>query len=67
MKNLLPKVGQYFKANLHTHTNISDGAPSPEEMKAAVMQYAVGDTVTTIIYRSGQQYQVELTLTEDKG
>ena len=40
---------------------------SPEEMKAAVMQYAVGDTVDTIIYRSGQQYQVELTLTEDKG
>jgi len=40
---------------------------SPEEMKAAVMQYAVGDTVDTIIYRAGQQYQVELTLTEDKG
>ena len=40
---------------------------SPEEMKAAVMQYAVGDTVSTIIYRSGKQYQVQLTLTEDKG
>ena len=44
-----------------------DRITSPEEMNAAVMQYAVGDTVTTIIYRSGQQYQVELTLTEDKG
>ena len=44
-----------------------DRITSPEEMKAAVMQHAVGDTVTTIIYRSGQQYQVELTLTEDKG
>ena len=40
---------------------------SPEEMKAAVMQYAVGDTVDTIIYRAGQQYQVELILSEDKG
>ena len=33
MKNLLPSK-QYFKANLHTHTNISDGVMTPEEMKA---------------------------------
>jgi hypothetical protein len=33
MKHLLPQVPRYFKAALHTHTNISDGAPSPEEMK----------------------------------
>ncbi len=32
MKHLLPQV-TYYKAALHTHTNISDGAPSPEEMK----------------------------------
>ena len=34
MQHLLPKVPQYFKANLHTHTNISDGKMTPEEMIA---------------------------------
>ena len=32
-KYLLPQVQQYFKANLHTHTNISDGMLSREETK----------------------------------
>lgn len=32
MKYLLPK-GNYYKANLHTHSNISDGKLSPEEVK----------------------------------
>ena len=30
--NLLPVVNKYFKANLHTHSHISDGVLSPEEM-----------------------------------
>lgn len=30
--NLLPVVNKYFKANLHTHTRISDGVLTPEEM-----------------------------------
>lgn len=34
MKYLLPNVPKYFKTNLHTHTNISDGKFSPEEVKA---------------------------------
>lgn len=33
MKNLLP-AKKYYKACLHTHTNISDGLLTPEEMKA---------------------------------
>lgn len=33
-KALLPKVDKYFKTNLHTHTNISDGKLTPEEMIA---------------------------------
>ena len=33
MKYLLPKTN-YYKANLHTHTTISDGVMTPEEMKA---------------------------------
>lgn len=34
MKNLLPQVKRYYKAGLHTHTNLSDGNHSPEEVKA---------------------------------
>ena len=40
---------------------------SMEEMKAALFDRQVGETVETIIYRGGQQYRVELVLTEDKG
>lgn len=34
-KYLLPKNGNFYKANLHCHTNISDGKLSPEEIKNA--------------------------------
>lgn len=32
---LLPQEGQFYKANLHCHTNLSDGHFSPEEIKIA--------------------------------
>ena len=32
-KHLLPQVEKYFRTNLHTHTNLTDGVPFPEEMK----------------------------------
>ena len=32
MKHLLPRVN-YYKANLHTHSTISDGSMTPEELK----------------------------------
>ena len=32
-KYLLPEDGQFYKANLHCHTNVSDGRLSPAEMK----------------------------------
>ena len=35
VKQLLPQVPRYFKANLHTHSNISDGKLTPEEVKAS--------------------------------
>ncbi len=38
-----------------------------DELKSVLNGYAVDDTVTAVIYRSGQQYQLQLTLTEDKG
>ena len=34
-KNLLPQVDRYFKANLHTHSTISDGKMTREEVKKA--------------------------------
>ena len=33
MKHLLPLVPKYFKANLHTHSTISDGDFSPADLK----------------------------------
>ena len=30
---LLPESGTFYKANLHCHTNLSDGHLSPEEVK----------------------------------
>ena len=32
-KYLLPKEGNFYKSNLHTHTTVSDGALSPIEVK----------------------------------
>ncbi len=33
MKHLLPDVPKYFKTNLHTHSTVSDGKLTPEELK----------------------------------
>ena len=35
IKHLLPAVPRYFKANLHTHSTISDGKLSPTQVKDA--------------------------------
>ena len=32
-KYLIPEEGNFYKANLHSHSNISDGALTPEEIK----------------------------------
>ena len=40
---------------------------SYNELRSAIFSYEIGDTVEVVIYRGGQQYLVELTLTEDKG
>ena len=32
-KYLLPQNGQFYKANLHCHTNFSDGKRTPAEVK----------------------------------
>ena len=33
IRHLLPQVEKYFKTNLHTHTKISDGGLTPQEVK----------------------------------
>ena len=30
---LIPENGKFYKVNMHCHTNISDGAQTPEEVK----------------------------------
>ena len=36
-KYLIPRQGKFYKANMHCHTNISDGKQTPEEVKAAYL------------------------------
>ena len=40
---------------------------SMDQLKALLFDREVGDTVEAVIYRSGQQYRVDLTLGERKG
>ncbi|MBQ7354842.1 MAG: PHP domain-containing protein, partial [Clostridia bacterium] len=37
-KYLLPESGNFYKANLHCHSTVSDGALAPEELKALYAQ-----------------------------
>lgn len=37
-KYLLPKTGNFYKANLHCHTIVSDGKKTPEEVKELYMK-----------------------------
>ena len=45
----------------------SSRVTSFDELRSAVLNFQVGDTVEVIVYRGGQQYRVELTLSEYKG
>ena len=35
---LIPENGKFYKANMHAHTNISDGNQSPEEVKQCFLR-----------------------------
>ena len=37
-KYLLPRLGKFYKANMHTHSTLSDGKYSPEELKKMFME-----------------------------
>ena len=38
-KFLISEKGQFYKANLHCHSNLSDGALSPKEIKAVYLEH----------------------------
>ena len=38
-KYLLPKDGRFYKANLHCHTNYSDGTMTPQQVKEHYMAH----------------------------
>ena len=38
-KYLLPKDGNFYKANLHSHTNVSDGAFCPQDVKKVYLEH----------------------------
>ena len=40
---------------------------SMDQLKSYLYRCEVGQTVTAVIYRNGQQYQLQLKLHEDKG
>ena len=43
MKYLLPPVKTYFKASLHTHSTVSDGKMTPEQVKELYKDEQVND------------------------
>ena len=38
-KYLLPESGQFYKANIHCHSTVSDGCLTPEQIKKAYMDH----------------------------
>ena len=40
-KYLLPQEGKFYKANLHTHTNISDGLLTPQQTKEEYLKKGI--------------------------
>lgn len=57
--SLLPETGNFYKANLHCHTVISDGKLTPEEVKKAYMEQ--GYSVVAYTDHRNYQWHKELT------
>jgi len=60
-KYLLPECGTFYKTNLHTHSNISDGGLSPEEIK----EYYVEHGYSVISYTDHDVFITHNELTDD--
>ncbi len=50
---LLPQEGNFYKANLHTHTVISDGEKTPEQIKADYMAHGY----SVVAFTDHRQYR----------
>ena len=71
IKHLLPENGQFYKANLHSHSTVSDGKLTPAEMKELYREagydaiaftdhwvYGEADTVSGLPILAGAEYHV---------
>ena len=56
--NLLPRNGNYFKANLHCHSTLSDGRLTAEEIKNAYLQQ--GYSIVAFTEHGRYSYREEL-------
>ena len=61
-KYFLPKNGNFYKANLHCHTNISDGKLTPEEVKKAYKD----NGYSVVAYTDHEVYITHNDLTDDE-
>ncbi len=57
-KHLLPQKGNFYKANMHCHSNLSDGLYSPAELKEFYKSH--GYSVLSITDHEGLFYHQEL-------
>ena len=58
---LLPEKGSYYKANLHSHSTVSDGKWSPEEMKKNYM----AEGYSIVAYTDHQVFVTHNDLTDE--
>ena len=61
-KYLLPESGNFYKANLHCHTNLSDGHKTPEEVKELYLKKGY----SIVAYTDHDVYLTHNDLTDDK-
>ena len=59
--DLLPQGGQWYKANLHCHTTVSDGRLTPEEVKAAYQEQGY----QVVAYTDHRKYVPHLELCDE--
>lgn len=58
---LLPESGEFYKANLHCHTTISDGRLTTEEIKKVYMEHGY----SIVAYTDHRQYRWHKELTDE--
>ena len=55
-KYLLPEKGKFYKANLHSHSTVSDGHWTPEEMKQRYMEKGYSIIALLLILQNSSRY-----------